>query len=78
MKGKRQFYIQFHENLPIEQIPAEQLSTVGKWARTSVKIYEGTSSLSEKELRAFLSGTCGLPNSSFLVIPFEDGILVRR
>ncbi|MCR4950184.1 MAG: hypothetical protein K6A40_02545 [Solobacterium sp.] len=78
MPQNRKYYIQFHDHLPIQSIPAEQLSTVGKWARTSGRIYEGTSELSGKQLSVFLSETCGLPKSSFQVIPFEDGILVRR
>ena len=78
MQQNRKYYIQFHDHLPIQSIPAEQRSQAGKWARTSSRIYEGTSELSAKELTAFLSGTCGLPKSSFQVIPFEDGILVRR
>ena len=78
MPRNRKYYIQFHEHLAIQRIPAELLSTVGKWARTSGRIYEGTSELTGKELTVFLSETCGLPKSSFQVIPFEDGILVRR
>lgn len=78
MAKKERFYIQFHENLPVAEIPASRLSSTGTWARKSGHIYEGTTELSSSELAAFLSGECGLPRSSFQVIPFKDGVLFSR
>ena len=75
---ERKYYIQFDERLPLSQIPSDRLPQTGTWARISGTIYEGSSKMSAKELESFLCRECDLPKSSFQVIPYEDGIMVRR
>ncbi len=72
------YYLTFDEDMDIALIPVSELSRVGVWSRRSSRIYEGSSSLSIRELGDYLTGTCGLRHGRFTLLRAEDAIYTER
>lgn len=71
------YYLQFTDEMDIRDIPVRRLAEVGTWARRSSRIYKGTSSHTEKELRDWLVGECGIRDSLFHLVNAEDALIVE-
>ena len=74
---KETYYLQFSDEMDIRDIPVRKLAEVGTWARRSSRIYKGTSSRTEKELREWLVGECGIREGLFQLVNAEDALIVE-
>ena len=72
------FYVQFAETLPLEQIPFGRLGRIGTWERRSGRIYIGRCDLTAVQIAEYLIKECGIPAGQFQVIPEKEAVLSER